>query len=125
MTMLTITLHPAEPHRAAEYGLLMESDTQHDVVGPYVHNRNHRHSIQVWENRNGTDPSGRPATEPYSYRLSAQPTVIDLGQVKRDPVGPTLNVLDVVQLSIHGFVLGEFLIVSRDYADPILEPVDR
>lgn len=123
---ITINLQPAEAYRAEHYGVLMESTSRHIVTGPRVHNPSFPHRVDVWENRNGTTPMGKPTTAPYSYYLTAQPVAIVANPAMRDatPEGETLRVGDHVRLAVHGYVLGEFLIRAESLSDPVLIPVE-
>lgn len=128
----TINLQPASPYRGETYGVLLESETQHDVTGPGVHNRHHPHRLDVWEHRRRyndgdevlwVDPHGNPTKARYSYLLSARPVVIAARPVDRTPEGPALAIGDVVTLAIHGYELGQFRVTARPLADPVLVPL--
>lgn len=126
---ITINLQPTKADRAEFYGVLLESTTRHTVRGSEagrVHNPSFAHRVDVWENRNGTDPMGRPTHRPYSYYLTAQPVAIVANPAMADhtPEGEALTVGDRVRLAVNGYVIGEFIIRAQSLADPVLIPVD-
>lgn len=113
----------------------MTSATQHMFTGPGIHNRNHAHSLDVWENRpskaRGADPSvivdprGRPTDEPYSFLWSPHANVIALHPVGDQPVmGEPLALGDLVAVRIHGYVLGVFKVEAQSLSNPHLTPVE-
>lgn len=129
----TINLRPDTEDRRDSYGVLLVSETLHDVVGSGVHNPAFPHRIQVWENRPAkyrdapagliVDPHGKPTEERYSYLTSAESVVISARPYPRDPQGPTLCIGDVVELAVHGYVIGRFEVTAKSLSNPILVPV--
>lgn len=132
--MHTIALVPEQPYRRDQYGVLLVSETVHTILGRGVHNRGFAHEIAVWENRpskaRDADPSvlvtphGQPTEERYTILTSAQATVIS---ATRDPNerehGEALAIGEIVELTIHGYAIGQFTITAGNLRDPHLVPV--
>lgn len=131
--MTDIDLKAASDYRRSNYGVLLESTTQHSVVGRGVHNRHHPHRLDVWANKADIvegkpcfiDPRNRPTEQPYSFLLSAQAVVISARRIGDEvEEGPDLAIGEVVRVTVHGLSLGWFQIRAQQLRDPILEPVD-
>lgn len=130
---VTINLRPTATYRRDNYGVLLESETVHDMTGSGLHNRHHPHRIEVWENRpskvHGADPDvlvtphGDPTEERYTILTSAQAVVISDPPQQRDVEGPVLAVGSRVALAVNGFEIGEYVIHPAPLRDPVLLPL--
>lgn len=130
--MITINLTAGNEYRRNNYGILLVSETVHDIVGPRVHNPYSAHRLDVWENRPSVahpgivvDPRGKQTTEPYTYLLSAQATVISAHRTAQPVEGPELCLGQVVVLKVHGYSLGHFQIRALPLHDPHLVKIDH
>lgn len=130
MKHITIALQPAEAYYLS-YGILLESTTHHMFSGLGVHNPSFDHRLQVWQNRPANDgsgrlrdPHGRTTDQAYSYLWTAVPSVIATQTEVPRSRGVSLEIGDVVDLQIHGYVIGTFQVRSRTAYDPHLVLVD-
>lgn len=121
-TMHTIAMKPASDYRRSNYGVLLESETRHPVAGRGFHNPHHHHTIEVWENRRGTDPFGKPTDQAHTILMNAQASCISAHPQAPVSYGETLRVGDRVQLEVGGFPIGEYVIQAGYLRDPILLP---
>lgn len=128
-----IRLIAAEKVDSHDYGIVYKSETGHDFTGPNIHNRHHRHVLQVWLNSvkpdalTLTDPNGQPTTHELSFLWAAQASVISAHPGLRDetPRGATLHLRDTVELFTSFFPgsprsLGLFRIEARPLHNPHL-----
>jgi hypothetical protein len=133
-TTTRVDLLPAGDYRRDQYGVLLVSHTEHDVKGRGVHNPHHPHQIEVWENRpgkfRGADPDvlvspvdNQPTDEQYTVLLSPRAVVISAHPGEQTPQGATLYLGDVVELAIHGYVIGTYRIDARPHHNPHLTRV--
>lgn len=130
-----IELVPEGEYRRETYSIPLVSATVHDFVGRGIHNPHHRHQLSVWDNArrsglpNGTpfvDPQGDPTGDRYSYLWTPHANVISAHPALRDndPVGPALQLGEVVVLTIHGYELGEFEIRANSLRNPHMVRVE-
>lgn len=125
MTTYTLDLVAADDYRRATYGVVLTSATQHDFTGRGIHNRHHRHSLDVWANKPADDDSGRLkdprgglTDEPYSFLWSPHAIVISAHGGVNPAMGPTLMLGDVLVLNVHGYVIGEIQCRARAHDNP-------
>lgn len=105
------------------YGLVLESKTVHKVTGQNVHNRSFNHQVKVFENKDGKDARGNPSDEPYTFLLSAVPSVIAAAPLPGPERGETVETGKVVRLRIEGYNLGQFVVEGQMVSDPVLRKV--
>ncbi len=125
MPRKTISMITAAQWCTENYGVLLVSETYHDVTGRGVHNRHFPHKVEVWANRGGTDPHGHQTDAPYSVLLSAKSIAIVANPNMRDktPYGESLVIGDEVDLAINGYVFGTYRVTAQLLSDPVLVPV--
>jgi hypothetical protein len=90
------------------------------VCGKGVHNRSFNHRVDVWENKGGMDPNGRPTTDSHTVILNAVASVISATPGEALNHGVDLGIGDEVALTIAGLPIGTFVITAQPLADPYL-----
>jgi hypothetical protein len=127
-----INLVPKEVYWRDTYGIVLVSETYHDVVGPGVHNRHFPHQVDVWDNSarvndDGTyrGPDNKSTDRRYTFSLKARSVAIvaDSAMADRTPHGVALQIGQTVELAVHEFVIGRFKVAARQLGDPDLVPV--
>lgn len=132
---IRVNLIPADPYREQHYGVILTSECHFTVVGRGIHNPSFPHNVVVWDNsRRCTgddaylDPNNHPTDQRYSYLLDPQSVCITAHPTARDMV-PTypvpISLGTVVELAIHGYVIGEFVAGALPLQNPHLLPVAR
>lgn len=133
--MTSIDLRRESDYRRESYGVLLTSRTRHRVTGRGVHNPHHDHVVDVWENKMRDDyegqaeaykdPRGGFTERPYSFLLSPQASVIALNPIDDGLTqGDDLELGGIVRLTIEGFPIGWFQIMTERLQNPHLVPVD-
>jgi hypothetical protein len=134
MSRHIINLVPEDKYRRETYGIPLVSETQHDFAGRGIHNRHHRHSLDVWDNivrpdPNGSgqmiDPHGQVTSERYSYSFSPHANVISAHRGAQPVMGSELRLGDVVILQVHGYEIGLFQVRARALHNPHLVRIDE
>jgi hypothetical protein len=118
-----IQMQSADPYRATNYGVLLESVARYAVGGRGFHNPSFFHTIEVWINRNGLDPNNRPTETELTVLMSAQASVISQMPNRNIYGDEVLLMGDLVNLRLGDLDLGTYRIESRYLADPYLVKV--
>jgi len=119
-----IEMTSADPYRLKNYGVLLESVARYSVAGRGFHNPHHNHTIEVWFNREGQDPHGRPTPgdQPYTVLMSAKASVISTMKNTNVYGDETLHIGDAVDLYAGDYLIGKYVIEARPLCDPYLVP---
>lgn len=123
-TKITVEMVPADAYRTEHYGVLLASAAKYGVQGRGFHNPSFFHVVEVWENREGQDPHGRPTEAKHTVLLNAQPSVISTRPNTDLYADETLLIGTEVELVVNGFPIGSYRIEAGRLSDPTLVPIN-